>query len=372
MFVARTLNLPTINRTHPLSDFDSLNERRLVETLQRNKVAIDFEKNLETLCGSRDKFLNEFPVIKLFYQGLHAKIENDSSAFNKLRNEFSKEGIEFILTKSADSFPYESDNLDILIKPNELAKVAQTLRNTGYVELPQVREKHKFLFRKAGAYDELPLHIHTRVEWEGTQFMDSRDLWGRSKISDGDDGFSVPSPEDCILITAAHLFFENHEIKLDDLFKINSRIRNCSINWEYVFDHARRFHWNDTFRLTMLQLNQVYNQLYGRSMLPKSVLSKMEELKHDWSNLFRKIINPFSSGATPLKIPYTVVGLFFLRKVLSDSSSPLAERVEHVGLVACDVVKRKTTSSEKRALSMIDAWRRISAAKRFAQGKLEE
>lgn len=354
-FVAYLLDPLLTGKIDPWSYTSSLDESCLVETLSRNKVAIKFESKLEMNDILKERFFSAFPRVKVFYQDMNTKIEKDLFEFSRIKSKFSKDDIEFMLIKSDGSFPYESDNLDVLIKPDRLGKVAQLLRKAGYSELAQVREPHKFLFRKMHAFDVLPLHIHTRVEWEGTQFIDSRDLWGRSRISGGDNGFSVPSPEDCILITAAHLFFENHEIKLDDLFKIDSIIRNYSTNWDYMFDHAQRLHWNDAFRLTMLQLNQVYNQLYGRSMLQKSVRSKMEELKHDWSNLFRKIMNPFSSGATPLKIPYTVAGIFFLRKVLSDSSLPLAERVEHVGLVACDVVKRKTTSSEKRALSMINA-----------------
>jgi hypothetical protein len=353
-FVACLLDPFPTGRIDIWSYMSSLDESCLIEALSRNKVAVRFERKLEMYDVLKQKNC-DFLRLKVFYQNLNTKIEKDSFEFSRIKDKLSKNGVEFMLIKSDGSFPYESDNIDVLIKPDRLREVVRLLKNAGYSEIVGAREPHKFLFRKMHTLDELPLHIHTRVEWEGTQFIDSRDLWERSKFSNGDDGFSVPSPEDCILITAAHLFFENHEIKLDDLLKIDSKIRDYSVNWDYVFDHAQRLHWNDAFHLTMLKLNQVYNQLYGRSMLQKSTLSKMEEFDLEWSNLFQKVINPFSSGATPLKIPYTVAGLFFLYKVLGDSSLPLAERFERVGLVACDVFKRKTMSSEKRVLATIDA-----------------
>jgi len=349
-FVACVLDPFPAEKIDVSSYFDILNECNLIETLRKNNVAIKFERNLESIGVLREKFFHKFPRMKDFYHGLHAKIEKDLCEFHRVKDKFSREGIELMLIKSEGSFPYESDNLDILIKPDKLGEVVQLLKKEGYSELPQVREPHKFLFRKTHAPYELALHIHTRVEWEGTQFIDSRDLWDRRRLCNRDNGFLVPSPEDCILIITAHLFFENHEIKLDDLFKIDSIIRNYSINWKYVHDHAQRLHWNDAFRLTILLLNLVHNHLYGQSMLQQGVLSKMEEVNHDYIDFFQKIMNPFSSGATPLKIPYTIAGFFFLRKVLSDSSLPLVERFKHVGLVAYDVAKRRTFSSGKRGL----------------------
>jgi len=339
-FVAYLL-YPFPKKTDSLNYLDNLNELYLIEALKKNKVAIRFERNLETIGVPREQFFSKFPRMKAFYQDLHAKIEKDICEFDRIKDEFSREGIEFMLIKSDGSFPYESDNLDILIKPDKLGEVVQLLKKEGYSELPQVREPHKFLFRKTHAPYELALHIHTRVEWEGTQFVDSRNLWSRHRISEGNKGFSVPSPEDCILITTAHLFFENHEIKIDDLVKIDSCFRNYSINWEYIFDHAQRLHWNYAFHLTMLLLNLVYKDLYGRNMLQHSVLSEIEELNHGYDTLFLKIMKPFGGGSMPLRIPYAIGGLFFLRRVLRDSSLTLAERLKHAGLIATDATKRK-------------------------------
>lgn len=339
--MARSFDLPPVKRTSSLSDLHGLNERRLIETLQRNHVAIDFEKNLETLFGSSDKFLSELPVIKLFCQGLHSKIENDSCAFDKVKNEFSRQGIDFILIKSADSYPYESDNLDVLIKPYDLTKVVQMLKRIGYAELPQIREKHKFLFRKVGAFDELPVHIHTRVEWEGTKFIDTRDLWSRRTTVTENGGFYAPSPEDCILVTIAHLFFENHEIALHDLLKLDVCIKSHNIEWDYVFNHAHRLGWINALNLALLLANKSYALLFSRDLLPKDVLSRIVESIRPCDKLILKTAKSTRSGLAVLTIPYAVSAFYFVRKVMGDSDLALSERLNNIDFVVADIMKRK-------------------------------
>jgi len=322
------------------SYLDSLNECNLIEMLKKNKVAVNFERNLETSGVPRKKFLCKFPCIKVFYEGVHAKIEKDLREFDRIKDKFCKDGIEFMLIKSNGLFPYESDNLDILIKPNKLGKVTQILRNAGYSERIRIREPHKFLFRKTSALKELALHIHTRVEWEGTQFVNSKNLWRRRKVAEENNNFFVPSSEDSILITIAHLFFENHEIKLDDLIKVDSCIRKWSIDWDYIFNHAQRLHWGDALHLTLLLLNLKYKDLYRRNMLPDGVLLKMSA-HYRYYKLFLNIMKHFSFGPTLFKIPYIIASLFFVRRVILNINLSLAERLKHLRFIIFDVAKRK-------------------------------
>ena len=348
-FVASVLDPLQKDKAASMKHLEDVDQLTLRNTLRKNKVVVSFEKNLETMGPWKDVFFGKFHTLETFYENVHAKIDEDLQEFGRIKDSFSKDNVEFLLIKSDGSFPHESDNIDILIRPEKLGMVARLLKEAGYSEIPRVRESHKFLFRNTNAFKVLPLHIHTRVEWEGTQFIDSRDLWGKSgisRISRGNGGFSIPSPEDCILITAAHLFFEDHEIKLADLLKIDSRIRNFNIDWDYVFERASRFHWNDAFRLTMFQLDQLCDSFYERSMLKEGTLSRMEELDHRWDRLFRKIMVPSDPAWTLLKIPYPVAGFFFLRKVLDDSNSNITERLRHLGLISCDVIKRNTINRD--------------------------
>ena len=337
---------PSLSRKTDLgSDASCINESCLIETLNRNKLVLKFSQKLENDNALKERIFGKFPRVAAILQQMNRKIAIDSLEFSKIKGIF-RDKIEFMLIKSDGSFPYESDNIDVLIKPERLKDVVELLRNAGYSELPRVREPHKFLFRQKYAYDVLPLHIHTRVEWEGTQFIDSDNLWRRSRVPNEDEGFLVPSPEDCILITVAHLFFENHEVKLYDLLKIYSKLRDFEVNWDYIIEHSRRQHWDDAFLLTMLQLDQICFNLYNRNLILQSTLSKLEKANYSYNKLIKKFFNFLSLEAPPIRIPYSVSGLFFLRRIFHDSSTSLVEKINHIEWVASEVVKLRVKGKD--------------------------
>lgn len=331
----------------PVEELDSngpwkrLDDACLVKAIRQNKVAVKFGKKIEKNRTFQESFFAAFPGARGLFDELNAKIESDSNAFAQIKERFSEENIEFMLIKSDGSFPYESDNIDVLIKPEKLQDVHHLLDNAGYSEMTRIREPHKFLFRKMQTFEELPIHIHTRVEWEGTQFVDSDELWSRTRTSDDSGGFSMPSPEDCVLITAAHFFFENHEIKLADLLKLNSCIRNNNLDWHYAIDHAKKLHWNDAFALSLLLTDQVFKDLYGRNLLPDNVINEMKQISHGHVALFQKFLPSNGSTCVPFNIPYSFGALFIVQRIVQESSIPLAGRLNHIAWIASDIVRRR-------------------------------
>ena len=342
--VARLLDHQTILGKNSCSELEKINELRLIKILSDNKVSFQFAKKI-TSCNSSE-ILENFPRLRIYLNELWDKRQKDSVVFSQIKRKFSENNINFLLIKSDGFFPYESDNIDILIMPKMLGKVATMLKNEGYTEFPKVRERNKYLFRNLQAYDILPLHIHTRVEWEGTQFVDSTDLWARSKVTNDEGGFYAPSAEDCILITTAHLFFENHRIKLADLFKITSAISNNKIDWNYMLDHTKRLHWEDAFCLIMLLSNLACRELFGRNIMEKNILSKIEEEESNHVFFFQKILNAPSSNTTPIVIPYYFVVLFFIRRILYDNSLPFIERLKHVDWIASNVLRERIVRTQ--------------------------
>jgi hypothetical protein len=330
--VEQNLNLPNFLR--------SIDEKRLIETLSRNKLLFKFLQKLNHDTNMENKFFAAFPSLIDISQQINRKISRDTAEFDKIKDAFSENGIDFMLIKSDGSFPYESDNVDVLVKPDRLRDVAKLLGRAGYSELPKMREPHKFLFRKKSAFEVLPLHIHTRVEWEGTQFVDANYLWRRSIVARSDDGFLVPSAEDCVLITVAHLFFENHEVKLYDLFKVCSILKEFELNWHYAVEHSKRLHWNDAFLLTLSLMDWIYINLYSQHLVNTETIEKLDKANYYLYNRFIKaIIAYLSFGKLPTEIPYAVSGFFFLRRVFHDSDASLAERSKHTMWVASEVVK---------------------------------
>jgi hypothetical protein len=338
-FVADTFNTTLLSKIGSSFPTD-LNEDDLVETLRRNKVTVEFESNLNRLGASR-QFFERYPKIRVFCQNVNAAVQKDLAQFHRIEDEFAKDNIVFILIKSDGPFPCETDNLDILVRTNEFAQVLRLLEKLGYFELPQVREKHKFLFRQTKAYAELPIHVHTRVEWEGEQFMNTEDLWSRCRIVRKNRGYHVPSLEDCILVTIAHLFFENHEIGLGDLLKLDACIRSHDTDWDYVFNHAHRLGWSNALYLTLLLANKSYAFLFSSNLLPRGVLSRIVESTRRCDRIMLKTVKPTRRDLTPLAIPYAVPAFYFVRKVMRSSGLGLSERLQNIDFVAADVMKRK-------------------------------
>ena len=323
-----------------------VDERSLLDVICSNKVSLRFEERLAELQSSSQQRYRDFTLIKSYYEHLHVRTQGHIAEFKRIRDKLYSEGIRFILIKSDGCFPYESDNLDTLIKEEDFARVSRLLQESGYSEIAQVREPHKFLFRKTLDLDQLAFHIHTRVEWEGTQFVDSHDLWARARISCDGNEFLAPSSEDCVLITIAHLFFENHEIKLGDLLKIDSSIRTRFADWDYILAHARRLFWDDAISLVALLANDVFKDLYGQNLIPQQVLNRIRTGKHSCIGLLFETLRKFDAKSCLLKFPYVLSAYFFFRRVVRESSQPLSERLSHLCWIASDIIRRRLRSGE--------------------------
>jgi hypothetical protein len=338
-FVAQVLD-SSLRATETLKNLDSLNEQNLVEILKENKVAVRFENSLVGIGISEEELFSKFPLVRAFYDEMHLRIKRDSEEFNRIAGKLRQNSIRFILIKSDGTFPYETDNLDVLVRHGDLKKAVREMKNAGYREIVTVREPHKFLFRNTET--SLAVHLHTRVEWEGTQFVNTDNLWNCSRTPSDYDTFLVPSPEDIVLITTAHFFFENHEITISDLDKIRSSIQKYAIDWNRVLNDARKQCWDDAFLLAMALLDVVNRDLYGDTMLGGDILSRIEESNSGFKALM-KTAKPFSGHAViPLKIPYAVPSFFFVRRVLCDPNLSLTGKAKHLNSVASSVVRRIT------------------------------
>jgi len=336
--IAKVLTSESDHQNTSQNLLNNFEETSFINTLLHNKVSILFLNKLESNIESQINFYKAFPSLVELNRRMRAKTAKERALFEQVSENLLSNGIGYILIKSDGNFPHESDNVDVIIKPKELRTTTRLLKAAGYSEISQIREPHKFLFRKISDYDALPLHIHTVVEWEGTQFLDSDKLWRRKRNSKGDWSFSIPSPEDCLLITAAHLFFENHEVKLSDIIKVNSIVKNQSFDWSYVFDHSRTLHWGDSFVLTLLLINTAYEKLYRERIFRQDTFSMLQN-----AYSYIKLAKGFSSiGKRDFaEIPYSLSALFFLKRVLGDSNLSIFQRVQHINWIASDIARRR-------------------------------
>ena len=162
--------------------------------------------------------------------------------YKQVKETLASAGIQDVLIKSvglAPSFPYKSDNLDVLYKPQDIEQVKAILRDLGYVELKNVEEPYKYLFRKFHAGRSVSaIHVHAHVGWM-VSFLDEETLWRRCQVSLDDALVTVPAADDALLITLAHYFYEDKRVALLDVLKFVHCMRR-GVDWDEVYRIARR------------------------------------------------------------------------------------------------------------------------------------
>ena len=256
--------------------------------------------------------------------------------FLRISKRLASQDVHLLLIKSAGEFPHESSNFDCLIEPDKLAICDRILQDEGYQELPITREPHKFLYRKIAAPRELPLHIHTRVEWEAAEFADAQKLRKRARpfISE-ETGALVPSVEDSMLITVAHYFFEDHEIKVYDLLKLIGLSKDGKTDWNYMFNESAELGWGDAFALNMQLLNRMSICCFGQKAFPESISPDItREAKFASKTITFDSVGKF-------KIPYGISALFFVNKIFRSSHVSFYIKCKHIDYVLSDILHRK-------------------------------
>lgn len=266
----------------------------------------------------------------------------EAGLMNALRNEYvivrdawKSEGIECILIKSGGlepSFPYLSDNIDALVKPENEEKARKILKSLGYIELKNIEEPKKFLFRKfSGGNSVSAIHLHTQVGWL-VGFMDEKELWKRCRVSPDDEKVLVPSPEDTILITAAHSFYENKRFRLVDIARMRACWRRRDIDIAYLENVARRCGWLDGLRFCVLAGALLEKNTWGEISIPQNALFEFDAALKREANIYKYYQGLKRRGKFDLPFNYSFLfsKRLYYKKILFDNNSGPGEKLFNV------------------------------------------
>ena len=318
------------------------------------KIASVIDEQLDISSRERINYFkrNKFPILSIDnnYSGdlrLTSREFTDahwaeSELMNALREEYvivrdawSDEGIDCMLIKSGGlepSFPYLSDNIDILVRPENEEKARKILIKLGYIELRNIEEPQKFLFRKfKGGKSVSAIHLHTQVGWL-VGFMDEKALWQRCRRAPDDDKVLIPSPEDTILITTAHSFYENKRFRLADVARIRECWKHNEINIAYMEKVANKRGWLEGLYFGLLTIALLEKQTWDDVSIPLPALLYFGvALK-----CYRKT-HEYYMQLTELKkfdMPFNLSFLFskklYYKKIMHDKESHLGEKLFNV------------------------------------------
>jgi glycosyltransferase involved in cell wall biosynthesis/thymidylate kinase len=302
----------------------------MIAFLKRNRYPL--------LAAKNDDDLRDY----MQYPEFAAACEEEAGLLNSWREEYlivrdrwAQAGIDCLLLKSGGlvpSFPYLSDNLDVLVKPENEEKARKILRELGYIELRNIEEPQKFLFRKfSGGRSVSAIHLHMQVGWL-VGFMDEAALWKRMRVSPDDEKVNIPSPEDTILITAAHSFYENKRFRLADVARMRECWRQGGMDWGYMEGVARGRGWRDGLYFCLLTVAWLEKNLWGKTTIPHRLLKNWRaSLKH-WRTTYTCYRKLVKQGEISLPFNFSFLfskGLYY-KKIMLDKNDKIGEKLFNV------------------------------------------
>ncbi len=286
----------------------------LLRLLQRNKVPL---LAIRPEQGRLQSELAAHPAFTLAQAAEAAQCARLREHYLAAQSLWRRAGIQDVVIKSAGtapSFPYKTSNLDILVRPEQGDLARAILRRAGYVELRNVEENRKYLFRLFHEGAEVAgLHVHEHVGWYAS-FLDEEALWARCSVASDDPALTIPGDEDILLTTLAHFFYEDKDVKLSDLAAVHQCASQPGLDWEAVFAAAARRGWEDGLAAALRLCADLGERLYGATPLPAAALERAERAL---SPAARQRLRYAEAEPLrwPFRIPFALSKRYFCRRL---------------------------------------------------------
>lgn len=264
---------------------------------------------LPSLCES-PQFVSEL--------GKHReKYHRWKEAFKPVKDAFLSNGMHYAFIKSPSLFPYTSGNLDVIVREQDFSKARNLLEQIGFIELRNIREPHKYLYKRFDCGKEVAaIHLHSRVFW-GATFIGSDSIWATADDVLYDDVVLTLRPEDCLLTTFAHSFYENSAIRLLDLCIVKYLAESGQMDWQYLTDTAKAYEWEDGFHLSVLAYSRLHQEIFGSPLFPNEALDAASQFTGR-SLFLRKAAQRMASArlSMPFYLPLLTTKFLAYRKLL--------------------------------------------------------
>jgi thymidylate kinase len=315
----------------------------LTKWYRRNKYP------LIALGAAAPSWLAQDPTFGEARAAEQAWYDTQRQEYVRVRQVWLEWGIDCLMIKSAGnapSFPHTSDNIDILVRPEHGLLARDTLRRLGYVELRNIEEPQKHLFRKFhDGRCVSAIHVHERVAWL-VGFMDEAALWARLRPAEDDPLVNVPSPEDAVLINLAHACYENKLLRLNDLMRIRYVLRRAdgALDWAYMERVAASRGWLDGLAFLLLLYAELEAALFGATLIPPAQRERLERILEGVAFARRRLqeLRQGPAVGLPLDLSYIFCKKLYYRKILGDPTQTPRQRWRDVALTLTWGIKLKS------------------------------
>ncbi|HEV3310730.1 MAG TPA: nucleotidyltransferase family protein [Chloroflexota bacterium] len=362
---SRLRNRKPLGNPEPLDSLDGSSNGMLDDATASNGHAIpSADADLMTRTLTSDAFADAVAADRRTYDEVHGNFVRAVDAWNS-------RGVECIAFKSAGiapSYPYTSENFDILFRAGDERGAREGLNALGYVLLANCDEPQKWLYRLFVAGRSVSaIHLHTRVGW-GQGFMLEDGIWARRRPSADDPVTWVPGPEDVILINAAHAFFENKAFGLHDIMKIRQAIAD-GVDWDVADRVARERGWLSAFHFALAMMARLEERLFEQPRIPRARFERSVAGNDRMREQLRRAET--LPPAMPFPTSWKLVKVLFFDKIRRDRHEPPTAKPGLVFLTLARGVKSQADARPQNSglftLSGIDG----SGKTRQAEGLLD-
>lgn len=243
--------------------------------------------------------------------------------FERIRLRLAADRVDTMLFKSTGitpSFHYLSSNLDVLV-PEGRAVVARTaLVDLGYVELLNVEEPKKFLFRRfVGDTSSFAFHLHEVVGW-GVPFLDNARVWSQARRASDDPDILIPGPSEALLVTLAHWFYEDKALSLGNMMLTAHALRSMNSALAEPANHARGRGWEEGFWGALHIFDEAWRNLFDERFLSAEQQAELGRAPARYAAVRVRLLPyvRYVEGLLPAQLPFKPCKVAYYRKVLRD------------------------------------------------------
>ena len=265
----------------------------------------------------------------------HARYDAEREEFERIRLALARERIEAMVFKSTGqppSFHYLSSNLDILVRQGCSKPARRILNDMGYVELLNVEEPLKFLFRRfAGDGSSFAFHLHEQVGW-GVPFLDNEPMWARARHPKDDPDILIPGVSEGLLVTLAHWFYEDKALSLGNLFLTANALRTMTDPLAEPAAHARRRGWEEGFWGALAIFDEAWKRLFDSPLLSTEQRAELDHAPARYAKVRADLLPQvrYGDNHVPAIIPFRANKVAYYRKVMKDPGRPIEDKAADV------------------------------------------
>lgn len=298
---------------------DRVNPKLVMSILEQNRTPLLFIDR----ANPTTKAFSQWEGFRESEQKERKKLADWSIEYQRINTSFATRRIDHILSKLYLGLPHLEDNLDMIVKRENMVEIHQILGRLGFTEITAPREPYLFRYVKFfSEHSKYQVNLSHNVPSDLT-FFDQKLVWKNAQKNVRSDlTFFTFSPESSILFNIARSMYVDRAFTLPQVILLIHHLKSVGGNWGALAEIAERNGWQDGFYAGIHALSRMEEKIYGSgSIFDRNLVSEADRKCNESMKKFvrKKTAKNFQP---PLQLKEKLGKSFYFRKYTSDGSSP--------------------------------------------------